>query len=59
MTWGRHSREWFAVVSLVAGAALFIASLNDTRSPGDTGREARRVERVLERRAENQKEICP
>ena len=51
MTWGRHSREWFAVVSLVAGAALFIASLNDTRSPGDTGREARRVERVLERRA--------
>ena len=51
MTWGRHSREWFAVVSLVAGAALFIASLNDTRSPGDTGREARRVERVLARRA--------
>ena len=39
------------MVSLVAGAALFIASLNDTRSPGDTGREARRVERVLARRA--------
>lgn len=51
MTWGRHSREWIAVASLVAGVVFFIASLNDTRSPGDTRREARRVERVLERRA--------
>jgi len=51
MIWKRHNREWFAVASLVAGVVLFIASLNDTRAPGDTGREARRVERVLARRA--------
>ena len=50
MTWKRHSREWIAVASLVAGAVLFISSLSDTRSPGDTAREARRVERVLNRR---------
>ena len=51
MTWGRHSREWFAVASLVAGVVLFISSLSDTRAPGDTAREARRMERVLNRRA--------
>ena len=50
MTWGRHSREWIAVASLVAGAVLFILSLSDTRAPGDTAREARRMERVLNRR---------
>ena len=40
-----------AAVLLATSVALFIASLRDSQAPGDSGREARRVERMLERRA--------
>ena len=51
MTWTKNRKEWFAAALLVVGVALFISSLRDTQAPGDTSRVARRVERVLERRA--------
>ena len=51
MKLSRNIREWIAAALLVAGAAIFIGSLRDSQAPGDSGREARRVERMLERRA--------
>ncbi len=51
MTWTKNTKEWIAAVLLVAGVVMFISSLRDTQAPGDTTREARRLERILERRA--------
>ncbi|MBQ9659840.1 MAG: hypothetical protein IJV37_01055 [Bacteroidales bacterium] len=48
---GRHIKEWLAAAMLIAGAVLFISSLRGTHSPGDISVTARRVERLLERRA--------
>ncbi len=50
MIWKRNSREWIAVALIVIGVMCFVASLSDTRAPGDTRREAHRMERVLKRR---------
>ena len=46
-----NKKEWLTAALLVAGVVLFISSLRDTQVAGDTRREARRVERVLSRRA--------
>ena len=51
MTWTKNTKEWLAALLLVAGVVLFISSLRDTQAPGDPTREARRLERILNRRA--------
>ena len=50
MRLGRQIKEWLSVAMLVAGAALFVSSLRETQSPGDTSGAARRVERAAGRR---------
>ena len=51
MTWTKNTKEWIAAALLVVGVVVFISSLRDTQAPGDTTREAKRVERILNRRA--------